>query len=445
MGEALSVRDVARLKEELTPAIRAVVAALALIEDPAELELEAGGILPPVPSDVAGVLLDELLEIVAQEPAGPRVLAAASRSGAPALAGRAGALARRLGEPEPPALAIEGAWLLDARDEDVSSLLVRLRREDTGAAQLFGFTFERAVTDGALKTAFGGPALEGAEIEETIARAAREFGITPAELDAREAVGMVVEGAVEAIEAGLGPPGEDYAAVAVFLRAFGVPDAEEILERMIDLPPLAEALDEEDDGLEREASLLAAEFAGWYRARSGDPDLVGLAGHVAREMADFRVRQGYRDLTAWDARQLEVFLLSHVPAHSTFAGDELGRVPGLVAEVFGFLGDSERLEGRRAGALARRALALQEQFERTAGDPRRFGIGKGIALAMAEDDVDLQDPDAVRAWIEAFNALPEGERERRVPALEALPRPSKPARDHKPGAKGRAAGKRRRR
>lgn len=50
--------------------------------------------------------------------------------------------------------------------------------------------------------------------------------------------------------------------------------------------------------------------------------------------------------------------------------------------------------------------SFEAEFSTVTADVDSFGPGKRIAVAMQADQVDFDDADAVRRWIDAFNERP---------------------------------------
>ncbi len=150
-------------------------------------------------------------------------------------------------------------------------------------------------------------------------------------------------------------------------------------------------------------------------------------------MADFRAWYADGAVTGWDAVDLGEYLLDFVPRKVGIDHDHVERFPQAVAEVFRFLGATGRRDPTAAEQLATAAVAATDEFVERATDPRNFGLAKAMTSAMLADGVDLSSQAAVERWIAGYNALPEEERQRRVPAfarpvLLAPPSPRRQAR-----------------
>lgn len=407
------------------PPLRLLVEEGAALDDPAEIELAAAELIPRmlVEEGPPGAL-DEVVSLIAAAPGGRRMLRAMAAAALPPLSEVAADAVGKLREAGDVfgLLQPERAWLLDA-DEDVLGLFVTCRRPGIEGLQVFALTVEVTVTGGALKDAFATPTLAEREVQELVARSS-EFGVEPKELDCDEAMGLAAAAARRCVEVGLGPAPEALPAVALLLRAGGVPDAEEVLVALASLPILAEELDDaemEEEEIAAEIDAITFELRGWCAARGLRGDALERTVWIGGLMAEYRLRYADGRLAAWDVAGLRDFLLDWVPRKAFVEDEDVEHVCAGVAETLCFLGATGRLARHRAEMLSNRARALAPEFERAARDPRRFGLAKGIAMAMRADGIDLADPTAVEAWIEGFNALTREEREQRVPVIASLP------------------------
>lgn len=424
-----------------------VVRDAARIEDPAELELLAGGLVPPMllvagPAGAAA----ELIGLIGEAQGGRSLLRAMAAAAPPPVSTLAAEAAAELGEgpltvaaQRAGTLVPERAFALDA-DEPVTSVMVACRRPGVPGFQVLGFTFEWPQTGGAIKDAFAGVMLADQEIEQALLDSARRLGVEPEEISLEDAVERVAAGARRCAELGLGPDREALPAVILLLRAGGRPDADQLLEPLVGLPALADALDEEtvDDGdvepdeeaLNAEIDRLDAALDAWCAGRGLDEEWHGLVTYVGHTMADFRAWYADGDVTGWNAVDLGEYLLDFVPRKVGIEDGHVERFPEAVAEVFRFLAATGRLEAEAAEELGSAALAAADRFVAAARDPRNFGLAKAMTAAMLEDGVDLADQASIQRWIAAYNALPEEERHGRIPAFArpafmppAAPRP----------------------
>ncbi len=161
----------------------------------------------------------------------------------------------------------------------------------------------------------------------------------------------------------------------------------------------------------------------------------GSSSFVAAIMLDFK--WGYRDrrMTTWRKADLDEFLLSYCPRKVVLPETEILGVVPAVKDFLAFLAERGLLVGDPLEALADRADELLPEFAAAMVDPSHFGLGKGIFAQMVAEGVDLEKPEAIQRWIDAYNARPveerailESEPEREparlvLPAVE-LPSPS---------------------
>jgi hypothetical protein len=294
---------------------------------------------------------------------------------------------------------------------------------------VLGFTFEWPETGGAIKDAFAGVMVAEREVERDLLERARMLGVEPEEISVEDAAERVAAGARRCAAVALGPDGEALPAVVLLLRAAGRPDADELLEPLVGLPALADSVREEieddereldEEALRAEIDRLDAALDAWCAGNGFDDewhDLVTYGGHT---MADFRAWYADGDVIGWDAVELREYLLDFVPRKVGIEDEHVERFPEAVAEVFRFLGATDRLEAEAAEECAKAALAAADRFVERARDPRNFGLAKAMTTAMLADGVDLSEQAAIDGWIASYNALPEEERHQRVPAF-ALP------------------------
>jgi hypothetical protein len=349
-------------------------------------------------------------------------------------------------------LVAERAFSLDA-DEPVTSVVVACRRPGVPGLQVLGFTFEWPETAGAIKDAFAGVMVDEGEVERDLLEPAKRLGVEPEEISPADAVERVAAGARRCAEVELGPGREALVAVILFLRAAGRPDADELLEPLVGLPALADVLDEEvdddaaeldEDALRAEIDRLDAALDAWWAGKGFDEEWRGLVTYVGHTMADFQACYGGGDVADWNAIDLGDYMLEFVPRKVGIEDGHIELFPEAVAEVFRFIAAIGSLDSEAAEELGKAALAAADRFAATARDPRNFGLAKAMTAAMLEDGVDLGDQEAIQRWIAAYNALPEEERHRRVPAFArpAFVAPSAPTPHARPaGGKRKTAAK----
>ena len=151
-------------------------------------------------------------------------------------------------------------------------------------------------------------------------------------------------------------------------------------------------------------------------------------GDTVRLLLDYRAEYRDQSLTCWSAEDLSAMLLGVFPAKVVIEGEEVGDVVPTVRTFMEFLGSTGRLAKASDPLedLLEELDEIEEVFEEAMGGPDAFGFAKRIALSMAADGVDVDDPDALETWVKDFNARPESERRAMIPPpIAALGSPSR--------------------
>lgn len=141
---------------------------------------------------------------------------------------------------------------------------------------------------------------------------------------------------------------------------------------------------------------------------------------VARTCLDVRCDHLDGDPLRWSPIVVELLLLDTVPRKVTLDATGIRLLPDVMRRWVRFAlrrrGLEERWVAETEEAVRRRTRA----FRKAATDPSRFGPAKAIAHAMMADGVDITDREAVRAWIDAFNARPPEDRDALLGPLPGL-------------------------
>ncbi|HEX6255647.1 MAG TPA: DUF1841 family protein [Euzebyales bacterium] len=145
----------------------------------------------------------------------------------------------------------------------------------------------------------------------------------------------------------------------------------------------------------------------------------GLTGDdwVAHQMLDFKWGHLDGHLGRWRVADLREILLELFPRKTIVDEEDLDDVVPAAGRFLTFLDDSSLLADdgetlpRLHDELARIAPSFAERMRDAAG----FGLAKSLFTGMLDDGVDPDEPGAVEAWIERFNALPDDERARLLP------------------------------
>jgi hypothetical protein len=426
------------------PGLAEAVAELSAMSDPGAREEGAGRLLPPSLLEGPDELLSEALDIVADAPGGPVVLAGMSVAGPTPVA--VGARVRLEELDEPPAglgrLTVEEAWLV-VDEGPLHALALLCSRAASSGRQLFSFTVETLLSEGAVKDGLVTGTAEGARLARELTRSLPE-GVELRRLDPADAAARVVAAAAQGARTGLAPTEDGQAALRVFLRASGAEGADAIVQAL----ELGESLADRVADLEAEArrkaiDALAHEGQAWFEAQGHDAARVAAAAFAVGLMGDFRAFHLDADIAGWKADELDEFLLDWVPRKVSLTDEETGEFPEAVADALAFLAATDRLSEPQATALSGRVRRQAGEFASSMADPATGGPAKALFAAMAAEGVELGNQEAMQAWLEDFNARPFEERDGILgPALADDPAPRPP---RKPKAKTRKAQKQARR
>ncbi len=145
----------------------------------------------------------------------------------------------------------------------------------------------------------------------------------------------------------------------------------------------------------------------------------GLDGEdwVAHQLLHYKWAYLDGHLGFWGVAELQEILLGLFPRKVVVEPEDVPLVVPAAANFLRYLDDTGLL-APGSDPLPRLLDALRRMevpFRGEIADPANFDVGKMLFSGMAADGVDLNDEAAVGAWIEAYNALPEEERKRRLP------------------------------
>lgn len=446
-GVALTPTERAEFRQQVGPHLVEAVAELSAEPNPGTLEEAAGRFVPSSLLEDAGELLSEALDIVAEAPGGPLLLAGMSIAAPTQVA--IDARVRLEALDDPPAglgrLAVEEAW--EVLDEGpVRAIFLLCSREAVDGQQLFSFTLETVVSEGAVKDGFVTGTKEGERFVEELTGSVPEE-VELRRLDPVDAATQLVEAAVQGARCGLAPTEDGLIALRVFLRASEAEDADAIVQALELGDSLADRVAElEDEAKQVAIDALAREAQAWLEEQGHDTDRAEAGAFAAGLMGDFRAFQLDADIAGWTAGELDEFLLDWVPRVVSLADEETDTFPQAVADVFAFLGETGRLSERQATALAARVQREAGRFAEAIANPAAGGPASALVAAMKAEGVEIGDEEAMQAWLQDFNARPYEERDRILgPAIDrfAGERPQPPR--QKPKAKARKSQKQARR
>ncbi|MFN0155693.1 MAG: hypothetical protein ACKVUT_15065 [Gaiella sp.] len=419
--------------------LRAAVADMSEhIDDPTEWELEAPSLLPLDCSALPVEVLDRALGVIADSPGGRHALRGLAAGGDTAIAERAHFA---LAELEPgwsvPGLSVASALTLD-NDEPVSGIHLLCRREGSPGQQLFSFLLEHDESAGALKGGLAVPAAHGKRALAGMRKQVQVVGLELVKADPEQALAEVVEAARRGALRGFRPDEDGMTALAIVLRASGVPDAEELLRALEEGEPFEGAddelgFDDEEEGpLEREIARICDIAFGWFCAKEYDDEALDRVIEVVGLYAEYRMDALGGNLDECKRDELDGFMLRWMPKEARLPQERVDDFPANLAATLEFLAGTFTFDPRAARTLGKRALANAKPFAKLMESHGAITRGPAATMAaqMQAAGVDLTNPNEVALWIEEFNARPYEERDRVLgPALAPLrpsPEPRRP-------------------
>jgi hypothetical protein len=150
--------------------------------------------------------------------------------------------------------------------------------------------------------------------------------------------------------------------------------------------------------------------------RTLEADHGTAVAEAARQLLDTHGEFTGRAPTDWTAESLERLLLREYPGQVVVAEADVDVVPSAASALLRALGFDE---------LADHALDLAALFGERMRDPAAWSMGKRLMQAALADGADPEDPDAMDAWLAAFNERSETARAQVLGPLpgEAVPGP----------------------
>lgn len=142
---------------------------------------------------------------------------------------------------------------------------------------------------------------------------------------------------------------------------------------------------------------------------------TGHAGWLAHQMLNFK--WGYLDgrLDHWRRDDLDQALLGLFPRKVMMDPEDIGQVIPTVQAFLRWVHDTHGLHGDPLPRLLAHLSRITPQVEDELDNPANFGMGKMLVSHMSTAGVDLQDPDAVQGFMDAFNAQPMEQRKAMLP------------------------------
>ncbi len=190
------------------------------------------------------------------------------------------------------------------------------------------------------------------------------------------------------------------------------------------LPRMRMRFGPDDDGaFERAKDALLDEFADWLAADPRTETWAEEAPFGAAVALDWKHRYADGDLGRWDTSDVVELLVDWCPRKLSVPQEECHGLPGSLGLFLEFLEGSARLDRRSAPVDTLLAVIekITPEYVEGMGDPSKFGMAKTLFASATGDGVDFGDPDAVDRWMAEFNARPEDERRRLLPAPSGTP------------------------
>lgn len=152
-----------------------------------------------------------------------------------------------------------------------------------------------------------------------------------------------------------------------------------------------------------------------YKAFRGSVHAVALGkdAGLARVGIDFAADVN-GDPLRWSPIVVEIYLADWLPRKVSLSDEDIVALPEVLRAWLRFVGEQRGYDDSLTGEMLAAVDEHELGFAEAMADPALFGPAKSIARLMVADGVDLSEPDAVTAWIDAFNARPLDEREKRI-------------------------------
>lgn len=152
---------------------------------------------------------------------------------------------------------------------------------------------------------------------------------------------------------------------------------------------------------------LIAEFLASEGAPPDDDVTRAILDHCMLARCDF----GDGDPLRWSPTVVELFLLDFLPRKVSLDTGQVRALPDVFRQWVRFALSRRGLSERWIAETEAVVDELAPEFRRTVTDPSTFGPAKAMVNAMMADGINLNDPQAVQGWIDAFNARPFEERD----------------------------------
>ena len=124
---------------------------------------------------------------------------------------------------------------------------------------------------------------------------------------------------------------------------------------------------------------------------------------VASLMLEYKWGYGDGRIFDWGRPDLDGLLLDFFPRKVSIGPEDAAPTTEDVARFLEYLDGRGLRTGEPRSVLEARLAQLVEPLTAALAEEDGFGLAKQLGMRMADAGVDLADPDAVQAWIEAFN------------------------------------------
>ncbi|MPZ54662.1 MAG: hypothetical protein GEU79_18370, partial [Acidimicrobiia bacterium] len=163
--------------------------------------------------------------------------------------------------------------------------------------------------------------------------------------------------------------------------------------------PEPEPTDDDDDGDQEMDDLLGA-FATWSQR-------PGLADH-AHTTLTYKRWVGDDRLRWWQRRHIDEMLLHYLPEKVVLDSDDVPETVEAFCRFLEFLAAEDLMDpdSDDVGDLIAHTRNHTDEVVELMSDPNRGSPATRLVMAMLEEGVDMDNPDDVSAWIEAFNDGP---------------------------------------
>lgn len=150
---------------------------------------------------------------------------------------------------------------------------------------------------------------------------------------------------------------------------------------------------------------IVGQYATWIGGPR-DEEALGNLGLMLTVRRDFLGS----DLCTWCEGEISELLLGVFPRKVQSDPSLLRDGPGVLVSFLRYLEKTRQLRGSGLYQLEAELAEVRPRFAPAMQDASRFGMAKSLFASMSADGVEPEDPDAISAWIEDFNARPYDER-----------------------------------